>query len=79
MCLFKGTLSLDEHGRVNRELKIYIELITHQQNEAEIVTDWEGHTFGIVGGSFLPVYFNSYKCTCNLNCTLHAVTSTLSL
>ena len=32
-----------------------------------------------MGGSFLPIYFNSYKWTCNLNATVHAVTSSLSL
>lgn len=43
------------------------------------MTDWEGHTFGSAGGSFLPIYFNSYKCTCNLNATIHAIASSLSL
>lgn len=79
MCLFKGTLALDEQGNFNREIKLYVELISYQQSEAEIVTDWEGHTFGSIGGSFLPIYFNSYKCTGNLNASIHAITTSLSL
>lgn len=40
MCLFKGTLAVDQEGYFNREIKLYIELISYQQSEAEIVTDW---------------------------------------
>ncbi len=40
MCLFKGSLLMDENGEFNREIKVYIELLSYQQVQADIVTDW---------------------------------------
>lgn len=78
MCIFKGSL-LAAPPHPLREIKIYVELLSYQQNDVEIVEEWRGSTLNYIGSSYCPMYFNSYKFTCNINASIHLIISSLSL